>query len=101
MSRLHRIPGSWRLLPIAATLLACAPPGESMDGSGPVLQAISFLDDSLVTLPLADSVRSRYEAQLAEAKAAYDHAPTDVDSIIWYELRRGDPMAGSIILWRV
>ena len=52
-------------------------------------QAISFLGDTLRTLPLSGETRTRYEAQLAEAKAAYDHAPTNVDSIIWYGRRLG------------
>lgn len=76
-------------LVLAAALLAgCAPSGE-MPPDAPAVQAISFLDDSLVTLPLSDSTRARYEAQLAEAKAAYDHAPADPDSIIWYGRRLG------------
>ena len=32
---------------------------------------------------------ARYESQLAEAKAAYDRAPTNADSIIWYARRLG------------
>ena len=62
--------------PITATL----PPGA---------QAISFLGDTLRTFPLAPETKARYEAQLAEAKAAYDHAPTNVDSVIWYGRRLG------------
>jgi len=75
-------------LPMALLLAACGPSGDTtMGGDGPRLEALSFLDDSLTTLPLSDSVRARYEAQLAEAKTAYDHAPTDPDSIIWYGRR--------------
>jgi Tetratricopeptide repeat len=62
--------------PITATL----PPGA---------QAISFVGDTLRTFPLAPETKARYEAQLAEAKAAYDHAPTNVDSVIWYGRRLG------------
>lgn len=62
--------------PVSATL----PPGA---------QAISFLGDTLRTFPLAPETKARYEAQLAEAKAAYDHAPTNVDSIIWHGRRLG------------
>lgn len=84
-------PASFFLVLPSALLLAaaCAPSGESMEDTGPRVEAISFLDDSLTTLPLSDSVRARYETQLAEAKAAYDHAPTDPDSIIWYGRRLG------------
>ena len=53
------------------------------------IQAISLLGDTLRTLPLSAAVRTRYEAQLAEARAAYEHTPTNVDSIIWYARRLG------------
>ena len=51
------------------------------------VQAISLLGDTLRTLPLSAETKARYEAQLAEAKAAYDRTPTNVDSIIWYGRR--------------
>ena len=53
------------------------------------VQAVSFLGDSLRTLPLPAETRTRYEQQLAQAKAAYDHTPSEVDSIIWYARRLG------------
>ena len=53
------------------------------------VQAISFLGDTLRTLPLSAETVARYEAQLAEAKASYDRAPTNVDSLIWYARRLG------------
>lgn len=46
-------------------------------------QAISFLGDTLRAFPLATATRERYEAQLVQARAAYDHAPANPDSIIW------------------
>jgi tetratricopeptide (TPR) repeat protein len=46
-------------------------------------QAISFLGDTLRTLPLSRDTRERYERQLAEARSAYEHAPANADSIIW------------------
>jgi Flp pilus assembly protein TadD len=52
-------------------------------------QAISFLGDTLRTLPVSAETKTRYETQLAEAKAAYDRAPTNPDSIIWYGRRLG------------
>ena len=55
----------------------------------PGAEAISFLGDTLRAFPLAPETKARYEAQLAEAKAAYDHAPTNADSIIWYGRRLG------------
>jgi Flp pilus assembly protein TadD len=51
------------------------------------VQAVSLLGDTLRTLPLSTETKARYEAQLAEAKAAYDRAPTNPDSIIWYARR--------------
>jgi len=50
-------------------------------------QAISLLGDTLRTLPLSAETKTRYESQLAEAKSAYDHTPTNPDSIIWYGRR--------------
>ena len=52
-----------------------------------VVQAISLLGDTLRTLPLSAATRARYEAQLAEARRAYEHAPANLDSIIWYGRR--------------
>jgi tetratricopeptide (TPR) repeat protein len=51
------------------------------------VQAISFLGDTLRTLPLSAETKARYERQLAEAKTAFDHTPTNADSIIWYGRR--------------
>ena len=55
----------------------------------PGVEAISFLGDTLRTFPLSPETKARYETQLAEAKAAYDHTPTNADSIIWYGRRLG------------
>ena len=50
-------------------------------------QAISFLGDTLRALPLSPATRERYERQLAEARAAYEHTPANADSIIWLARR--------------
>lgn len=55
----------------------------------PAFQAISELGDTLRALPLSDAVRARYERQLADARRAYLHTPTNLDSIIWYARRLG------------
>lgn len=47
------------------------------------VQAISLLGDTLRTLPLTPDTRARYEQQLAAARAALEHTPTDADSLIW------------------
>lgn len=53
----------------------------------PDAQAISFLGDTLRAFPLAAATRTRYEAQLADARASYERAPSNPDSIIWYGRR--------------
>ena len=53
----------------------------------PGVQAISFLGDTLRQLPLSAATRERYERQLSDARVAYEHSPTNADSIIWYGRR--------------
>ena len=53
------------------------------------VEAISLLGDTLRTLPLSAEVRARYDGQLADARRAWERAPTDPDSIIWYARRLG------------
>ncbi|MDQ8165896.1 MAG: hypothetical protein P3A28_09100, partial [Gemmatimonadota bacterium] len=53
------------------------------------VEAIALTGDTLRAFPLSAAVRTRYEAQLAEAKRAYDRTPTNADSIIWYARRLG------------
>jgi len=85
----------YRLSPLVMfTLVACGTTGHSTSQPvsatlPPGAEAISFLGDTLRAFPLAPETKVRYEAQLAEAKAAYDHAPTNADSIIWYGRRLG------------
>ncbi|HEU4993833.1 MAG TPA: hypothetical protein VFT29_03405 [Gemmatimonadaceae bacterium] len=55
------------------------------------VQAISLQGDTLRSMPLSAETRERYERQLAEARAAYQRAPADVDSIIWYGRRLAYP----------
>ena len=84
------------VLPLA--LAGCGPIVPRWGGGGNVrprndprlprgVQAISFLGDTLRTIPLSMETRRRYEQQLAEARAAYQRAPGDADSIIWYGRR--------------
>lgn len=73
-------------------LAGCEQGGKTATADGAAaapVQAISFLGDTLRTLPLSAATRARYDSQLAVAKAAYDAAPTDPDSIIWYARRLG------------
>jgi len=50
---------------------------------GPPPETISLLGDSLYAPALADTVRARYERKLAEARQDFDHAPNEVNNIIW------------------
>jgi tetratricopeptide (TPR) repeat protein len=74
------------VLVLSACDRAAAPPPAL---ESPPFQAISLTGDTLRTLPLSAETRTRYEGQLAEARKAYEHTPTDVDSIIWYARRLG------------
>jgi tetratricopeptide (TPR) repeat protein len=80
-----------RLLIATLVLAACTAPAEQApEAPAPVaVQAVSLLGDSLREIPMGDSTRARYEAQLAEAKASFDRTPSDPDSIIWYGRRLG------------
>jgi tetratricopeptide (TPR) repeat protein len=75
----------------ALVALGCASPAARGASTAPAVpagaQAISFLGDTLRALPLSAATRERYERQLAEARAAYERAPTDPDSIVWYGRR--------------
>ncbi len=70
---------------LSVILTACAPtqPATHASPFPPGTQAVSLLGDTLRAFPLAADTRVRYEAQLAEARAAYDRAPTNADSIVW------------------
>jgi tetratricopeptide (TPR) repeat protein len=46
-------------------------------------ETVSLLGEPLYPMVLAHDVREQRLAQLAEARAAYDHDPTSVDAIIW------------------
>lgn len=71
------------VLILAALACAPAPRGTPELLLSPGVQAISFLGDTLSTFPLAAETRLRYEAQLAAARASYDRAPANADSIVW------------------
>jgi tetratricopeptide (TPR) repeat protein len=83
-----RIPLSLISTTLALFALAGCRPSERAGGDTasalpPGVEAISLLGDTLREFPLSAEVRARYEGQLAQARAAYDRAPTDADSIIW------------------
>ena len=80
----------------ATVVFGMCAPGQT-DSSSPAaalpdgVEAISLLGDTLRSFPLAPDVRARYDSQLVEAKRAFDHTPTDADSIIWYARRLAYP----------
>lgn len=80
-----------RVLGTTALLVAVAPALSSQAVTAlprrVEAQAVSLLGDTLRTLPLSAPVRARYEAQLAEARRAYEHSPANLDSIVWYARR--------------
>jgi tetratricopeptide (TPR) repeat protein len=84
-----------RLLLLACTLTACTKADETTPDSAAaaaspvVVEAVSFLGDSLRAIPLSDSTRAAMERDLAAAKASLDKAPTNPDSIIWVARRLG------------
>jgi tetratricopeptide (TPR) repeat protein len=87
MIRLHRV--GPLLLAAACTSAAGVTPRATPATSSlpPGVEAVSFLGDTLRTLPLSAETRARYERQLAEARAAYERTPTNADSIVWFARR--------------
>lgn len=91
-----RLPLAFRLQPLACLLVALSACSQEEATERPApeiaqvqVQAVSFLGDSLRELPLRDSVRAVYNSQLVVAKASFDNAPADPDSIIWHARRLG------------
>ena len=64
-------------------LAACATTRAQRSAPVASFEAISFLGDTLRAIPLSAETRARYDRQLADARAAYDHTPTNADSIVW------------------
>jgi tetratricopeptide (TPR) repeat protein len=61
-----------------------APAGESMGAVLPEgAEALSLLGEPLVPPAPSAAARERLEANLAAARAAFEHTPEDADSIIW------------------
>ena len=85
--KIYQRPIALRALLLVSLLgaAACRMSGASVH-SAPLpagAQAISFLGDTLRAFPLSPATRERYERQLADARASYERAPTNADSIIW------------------
>ena len=82
-----------RFVPVLLVAAACSKGSEDTPDSTAaapvVVQAVSFLGDSLREFPMPAAARATADSNLAVAKAAYDKAPADADSIIWYARRLG------------
>lgn len=80
-----------RRLLLAVALAGCTPQAEKApEAAAPVVvQAVSFLGDSLREFPMPAAARATADSNLAIAKAAFDRSPSDPDSIIWYARRLG------------
>ncbi len=72
-----------------AAILGCIPRQSTAPSRPQSFEAISLLGDTLRAFPIAAETRTRYERQLAEARAAYERSPQNADSIIWYGRRLG------------
>ena len=75
-----------------ALMALCAVPARPLAAQGtprePV-EATSLRGEPLRRPALTGAARERMEAQLAEARRAYERAPSDADSIIWLGRRTG------------
>lgn len=72
----------------AVVLLICASACTASGGGttgprGPRAEAMSLLGQPLFAPEIEATARARMEAQLDEARRAYERAPQDADSIIW------------------
>ncbi|HUF30657.1 MAG TPA: tetratricopeptide repeat protein, partial [Gemmatimonadaceae bacterium] len=67
-------------LALTLALVSCRMP-PPVASSPP--EAVSLLGERLYAPPIPAATRALYEQRLAEARAAYDRAPTSADSIIW------------------
>ena len=69
-----------RSLALLLALGSCRMPAPAADGSP---ETVSLLGERLYAPALPPATRAIYERRLAEARAAYDRAPANADSIIW------------------
>ncbi|MBC7898265.1 MAG: prolyl oligopeptidase family serine peptidase, partial [Cytophagaceae bacterium] len=56
-------------------------------GSDRVVEATSLLGEPLYRTAMPGATREAQEAEFADARRAWEHAPQDADSIIWYGRR--------------
>ncbi|HEY0972540.1 MAG TPA: hypothetical protein VGE02_16340 [Gemmatimonadales bacterium] len=83
---------TFRTFLLATSLLAlgipgCAPRPQADPAPRSEVEATSLLGEPLARRGIPGETRVRLEAQLAAARSAYDRAPQDADSIIWFGRR--------------
>jgi tetratricopeptide (TPR) repeat protein len=87
MTPLRPVCSVLRRLAIAGAVSCLLPAGQqqahAQDSLPAGVEAISLLGDTLRPWSMAAETRARYEAQLAEARAAYGRSPANADSIVW------------------
>ncbi len=85
MSAMRQRPAAMAgLAAVVVWAAACGRAPESQPPNEPAdVEATSLLGGPLAAPPLADEARARMEADLAEARAAWERAPTDADATIW------------------
>lgn len=76
-------------LAFAVSLAACSSPEPAQDtqSASNQVEGTSLLGTELVRRSFTPEQRTQLDAELAEAQAAYERAPLDADSIIWYGRR--------------
>lgn len=79
------------VLALGVLVVACAPaekapPADSV-ATAPRPEATSLLGKALFPRTIAPETRARLDSNLAAAKASYDRAPDNADSVIWYGRR--------------
>ncbi|MCC6317208.1 MAG: hypothetical protein IT361_05895 [Gemmatimonadaceae bacterium] len=79
-----------RFLALALACAACAAPAEKADTSAvaaPAPEATSLRGAPLFPRTMPSDTRARLDSNLAIARASFDRAPDNADSIIWYGRR--------------
>lgn len=79
-----------RFTALVAVCVACAAPAEKADTTAvasPAPEATSLRGTPLFPRTMASDTRARLDSNLAIAKASFDRAPENADSIIWYGRR--------------
>jgi tetratricopeptide (TPR) repeat protein len=83
MAAMRFLPFGFLLPMILMVGTGCSAPADPAPAAGPTPEATSLLGQPLFPAPIAEDSRNRMEAELAEARAAWEDNPDDSDAIIW------------------